>query len=49
MVPVPFRGIGAVQRLRRHGLSSYEELGAADATARTLARWHNNVVGLLRG
>lgn len=48
MVPMPFRGIGALQRLRRYGARTFEDLGYTDYTARDLLRWHQSTVALLR-
>jgi hypothetical protein len=47
MVPMPFRGIGALQRLRRYRVRTYEKLGYTDYTARDLSRWHQSTVALL--
>lgn len=47
MVPAAFRGIGAMQRLRRYKASFYRDLGYRDATPRHLVDWHNNTVALL--
>ncbi len=47
LVPAPFRGIGAIQRLKRYGVRSYDELGLTGATRRNLIHWHNSLVGLL--
>lgn len=48
MVPMAFRGIGAVQRLRRYGVKNYDALGGGPFTRRDLVRWHNSAVALLR-
>jgi hypothetical protein len=47
MVPAPFRGIGALQRLRRYRLRTYRDLRYADRTGTLLARWHNALVAHL--
>lgn len=47
MVPTAFRGIGAMQRLKRCGVRHYRELGCSDATSRQLVDWHNSVGALL--
>lgn len=47
LVPAPFRGIGAIQRLRRHRAPSYAALGLQGNTRRALTMWHNSVVSLL--
>jgi hypothetical protein len=47
MVPMPFRGIGALQRLRRYGLRTYDDLGYTDRTAHDLNRWHRSTAALL--
>jgi hypothetical protein len=47
MVPMPFRGIGALQRLRRYGVQTYDELGYTDYTVRDFTRWHCSTVDLL--
>jgi hypothetical protein len=49
MVPVAFRGIGALQRLRRRGEKSYAAVARERATARTLTFWHNSFVRALAG
>ena len=49
MVPAPFRGIGALQRLRRYGARAYEELGYDPHTTTDLNRWHRSAVELLGG
>ncbi|MFO0758218.1 MAG: hypothetical protein U0359_17105 [Byssovorax sp.] len=49
LVPAQFRGVGAFQRLRRHGVATYEALGATGQTRRTLIGWHNSLVRLLAG
>lgn len=47
LVPAQFRGIGAIQRLKRYGVDSYDALGVTGATRRKLIDWHNSVVALL--
>jgi len=47
MVPVPFRGIGALQRLRRYEARAYGDLGYADLTGKTLRLWHDKTAALL--
>jgi len=47
MVPAAFRGIGAMQRLKRYGARFYRDLGYKDATSRYLVDWHNSTVALL--
>ena len=47
MVPTAFRGIGAMQRLKRYGVGHYRDLGYRNATSRQLVDWHNSTVGLL--
>jgi hypothetical protein len=49
MVPAPFRGIGALQRLRRYGARAYEDLGYDPYTTTGLNRWHRSAVELLGG
>lgn len=49
MVPAPFRGIGALQRLRRYGARAYEDLGYDPHTTTDLNRWHRSAVELLGG
>ena len=40
MVPVPFRGLGAFHRLKRHRKDSYVQLGCSRWTSQLLANWH---------
>jgi len=47
MVPNAFRGIGAMQRLKRYGARHYRDLGYRNTTSRQLVDWHNSTVGLL--
>lgn len=47
MVPTAFRGIGAMQRLKRYGARFYRDLGYRNATSRHLVDWHNSTVALL--
>ena len=47
MVPNAFRGIGAMQRLKRYGAPHYRELGYRNTTSRQLVDWHNSTVCLL--
>lgn len=47
MVPTAFRGVGAMQRLKRYNARFYRDLGYKDATSRHLVDWHNNTVALL--
>lgn len=49
MVPWPFCGIGAWQRLKRYKVDSYQELGlSGQFTANDLARRHNSCYALLK-
>jgi len=47
MVPMPFRGVGAFQRLKRAQARTYREFGYSDHTSRELVQWHNSAVALL--
>jgi hypothetical protein len=47
MMPLAFRGVGAVQRLRRRGDSNYDGFGAGWLGRRNLIDWHNGLVRLL--
>lgn len=47
MMPLGFRGVGAVQRLRRRGASNYDRFAAGAAGRRHLIAWHNGLVRLL--
>ena len=47
MVPTAFRGIGAMQRLKRYGAPFYRDLGYRNTTSRHLVDWHNSTVALL--
>ncbi len=40
LVPTPFRGLGAFQRLRRHKFEDYSKFGYADSTGYILTVWH---------
>jgi hypothetical protein len=49
MVPTPFKGLGAYERIRIHGLMrSYEELGYTDYTSRDLGTWTLSAIHFLR-
>jgi hypothetical protein len=47
MVPAAFRGIGAYQRLLRHGMKEYSALGYGGVTLKDLTSWNNCGVALL--
>jgi hypothetical protein len=47
MVPIAFRGVGAVQRLWRAGAKNYDGFGLGALTRRNLITWHNAVIRLL--
>jgi hypothetical protein len=47
MVPVAFRGVGAVQRLRRRGERNYDHIAAGGVARRNLIAWHNGLIRLL--
>lgn len=49
MVPAAFRGVGAVQRLRRRGASNYDGFGLGPLGRRRFIDWHNALVRLLAG
>jgi hypothetical protein len=49
MMPVAFRGIGAMQRLRRRGAQNYDGFGVGPSGRRALISWHNALVQLLAG
>jgi hypothetical protein len=48
MVPTPFQGLGAFQRMVRYGIKDYSELGYKDYTTQDLVKWHNAAVALLK-
>jgi hypothetical protein len=47
LVPPAFRGVGAVQRLRRRGERNYDRFGLGYVARRRLIGWHNGLVRLL--
>ena len=47
MMPMAFRGVGAVQRLRRAGAKNYDGFGLGSLTRRNLITWHNALIRLL--
>lgn len=47
MMPLAFRGVGAVQRLRRREARDYDGFGAGWVGRRNLIRWHNGLIQLL--
>lgn len=47
MMPIAFRGVGAVQRLRHRGAANYDGFGAGRAGRRNLIDWHNGLIRLL--
>ena len=49
MMPLAFRGVGAVQRLRRRGARNYDGFGAGALGRRNLIAWHNGLIQLLAG
>jgi hypothetical protein len=49
MMPLAFRGVGAVQRLRRQGARNYDGFGVGATGRRHLIAWHNGLVQLLAG
>jgi hypothetical protein len=49
MMPLAFRGVGAVQRLRRHGARDYDAFGVGALGRRNLIAWHNGLIQLLAG
>jgi hypothetical protein len=49
MMPLAFRGVGAVQRLRRHGALDYDRFGVGARGRRCLIAWHNGLIQLLAG
>ena len=49
MMPLAFRGVGAVQRLRRREAKNYDGFGAGWVGRRNLITWHNGLIQLLAG
>lgn len=47
MMPLAFRGVGAVQRLFRRGEANYDRFGAGFLGRRNLITWHNGLIRLL--
>lgn len=47
MVPMAFRGVGAVQRLRRARARNFDGFGLGSLTRRNLITWHNALIRLL--
>jgi hypothetical protein len=47
MMPLAFRGVGAVQRLRRREARNYDGFGAGWVGRRNLIAWHNGLIQLL--
>ena len=47
MMPFAFRGVGAIQRLRRREARNYDGFGLGGAGRRHLISWHNALVQLL--
>ncbi len=47
MMPFAFRGVGAVQRLRRCDAGNYDGFRAGSVGRRSLIAWHNGMIQLL--
>jgi hypothetical protein len=47
MMPLAFRGVGAVQRLRRREARNYDGFGAGWVGRRNLIGWHNGLIRTL--
>jgi hypothetical protein len=47
MMPLCLRGLGAIYRMQKYGVRTYDELGFKDYTAADLSRWHNALVNLV--